>query len=651
MDREFLSLYNDELRYLNDHAEEFANEFPGIAEHLGGLTREAQDPLIMGLLEGAAFLSARVQLKIRHEFHEFCANYLEQLLPEYLAPTPSAMLVAFQPPFGDPALRQGFPVTRGSLVDATYLEAARKVACRYQLRAPVTLWPYDIEAASHLPSEAAIDKLGITVPARTPAGLMLTLRHRTAAARRDEPQEATQPDHFVSAVDADALTVHLTGDRPDSVLLYEFLFAKATGVFVRYLDRHGDAVSVPLGIEALEPIGLDTSDFLIPEDPRVFRGFHYLREYFWFQRKLMGFRVTGLKRALAHAQTNMFDIVIGFSEPHQRFSQIIDDTMFTLYAAPAVNLFPKSMDRMTVTPGVHEYHVVPDRTHMLDFEPYQLTDVSAHLAGSDRKVRMRPLYSSPGRRTETDEGFYYTLRRVPRRRSAQEERIGRASAYAGTELFLSISEPKGAGFGSEVAQVSVRGLCTNRHLPEQLPVGATGTDFVLLDNTELSLTCVAGPTAPRSPVVSYRESGEDTLHTGAVAWRLINFMSLNQLGLAGDDPRASAAALRQLLVLFADPKDATARRAIAAVEEVAIRPIVRRIKSEHGYGAARGLEITVTVEDGAFEGTGAFLFGMVLNQFFAEYVSLNRFTQMVMKTLDRGEIKRWPPVFGTRPNL
>ncbi|MEO1065711.1 MAG: type VI secretion system baseplate subunit TssF, partial [Actinomycetota bacterium] len=77
MDREFLALYNQELRYLNDHADEFAKEFPGIAERLGGLTRDSQDPLIAGLLEGAAFLAARVQLKLKHEFHEFTSNYLD----------------------------------------------------------------------------------------------------------------------------------------------------------------------------------------------------------------------------------------------------------------------------------------------------------------------------------------------------------------------------------------------------------------------------------------------------------------------------------------------------------------------------------------------------------------------------------------------
>jgi len=36
-------------------------------------------------------------------------------------------------------------------------------------------------------------------------------------------------------------------------------------------------------------------------------------------------------------------------------------------------------------------------------------------------------------------------------------------------------------------------------------------------------------------------------------------------------------------------------------------------------GTARGLEVTVTINEKAFEGTGAFLLGAVLERYFAEY--------------------------------
>jgi type VI secretion system protein ImpG len=42
---------------------------------------------------------------------------------------------------------------------------------------------------------------------------------------------------------------------------------------------------------------------------------------------------------------------------------------------------------------------------------------------------------------------------------------------------------------------------------------------------------------------------------------------------------------------------------------------------------------------------------MVLAQFFARYVSINSFTETVIKTLDRGEVMRWPMMIGRRHTL
>src|SRR6478672_4471022 len=114
MHREFLDLYNRELKLLQEQAGEFAEEYPGVAERLGGLVAERMDPMIAGLLEGAAFLAARVQLKIKHEFPEFTGNLLDQLVPHYLAPVPSCMLARVAPPYGEPNLKDGLKIEKGS---------------------------------------------------------------------------------------------------------------------------------------------------------------------------------------------------------------------------------------------------------------------------------------------------------------------------------------------------------------------------------------------------------------------------------------------------------------------------------------------------------------------------------------------------------
>ena len=93
MNRDFLEAYNRELALLYEGAKEFAEDYPGIAERLGGLTQDNLDPAVAGLLEGAAFMAARVQLKLDTEFETFTSELLDQLLPNFMAPTPSAILV------------------------------------------------------------------------------------------------------------------------------------------------------------------------------------------------------------------------------------------------------------------------------------------------------------------------------------------------------------------------------------------------------------------------------------------------------------------------------------------------------------------------------------------------------------------------------
>ena len=79
--------------------------------------------------------------------------------------------------------------------------------------------------------------------------------------------------------------------------------------------------------------------------------------------------------------------------------------------------------------------------------------------------------------------------------------------------------------------------------------------------------------------------------------------------------------------------------------------MIRRVRERTGIGAGRGIEISVTLDDKAFEGSGVFLLGAILDRFFAEYSALNHFTETVIRTTERGEIMRWPTRMGAKRPL
>jgi len=105
------------------------------------------------------------------------------------------------------------------------------------------------------------------------------------------------------------------------------------------------------------------------------------------------------------------------------------------------------------------------------------------------------------------------------------------------------------------------------------------------------------------------------------------------------------------LHLYAVGADAGARRQIDGIKSVKVNRVVRRLRAPGPLTFGRGIEISVSVDEMAFEGSNAFLLGAVLDRYFARHVSINSFTETVLRSESRGDINRWVPQWGTRPTL
>jgi type VI secretion system protein ImpG len=114
MDPRLLRHYNLELQHLREMGAEFAQEFPRIAARLGMNGLEVADPYVERLLEGVAFLAARVQLKLEAEFPRFTQALLDLVYPHYFAPTPPMVVAQLKPDPNDPNLAVGPRIPRGS---------------------------------------------------------------------------------------------------------------------------------------------------------------------------------------------------------------------------------------------------------------------------------------------------------------------------------------------------------------------------------------------------------------------------------------------------------------------------------------------------------------------------------------------------------
>ena len=148
MDPRLLKFYNRELQHLREMGAEFASEFPKIAGRLTLDGFECVDPYVERLLEGFAFLAARVQLRIDSEFPRFTQHLFEIVYPHYLAPTPSMAVVQFEPDLKVGALADGYTIPRGESI-RSLLGKGETTACEYRTAQDCTLWPLEIVEAEY----------------------------------------------------------------------------------------------------------------------------------------------------------------------------------------------------------------------------------------------------------------------------------------------------------------------------------------------------------------------------------------------------------------------------------------------------------------------------------------------------------------------
>ena len=259
MPDELLPYYDRELNALRRLAADFATAHPKIAGRLR-VTRDAvDDPHVSRLLEGVAFLAARVHHRLDDEFPELTDALLSVLYPHYLAPVPSAAIIQVNP---QPDLAQALRLQSGIMLDS---EPVRGEACRFQTTWPVTLWPIEIEAVrlSGLPLAAPVNPMA---PGAVSV-LRITLK-------------CMSPDATFASIGVDRLRFFLRGAGNLTLPLYELLCAHT--VSIAYAEGPNDPAPVIVPGSVVEPVGFSPEEALLPWPARSFAGFRLLTEYFAF---------------------------------------------------------------------------------------------------------------------------------------------------------------------------------------------------------------------------------------------------------------------------------------------------------------------------------------------------------------------------------
>jgi len=604
---DLLDYYENELTFLRQMGKEFAEKHPKIAARLQLDMNRCDDPHVERLLEGFAFLAARVHLKIDDEFPQITEGLLNVLYPHFLRPIPSMTVAQFRLDPEQGKLTSGLRIPRDSIL---YSRPVDGVPCKFRTCYDVTLWPLEVCDARWVTP----DKLN--PPFRAPdavAALRLELRCLS--------------DITFDKLQMPSLRFYLHGEGDVVHSLYELLSNNCLQIIVRDPDNPKKPPHT-LSMKSLRPMGFSETESVLPYPRRSFVGYRLLQEYFAFPEKFFFFELNDLEQPLntmAGGRAEVIFLIAPFEaeQRQQRLSVAVTAKTILLGTSPIINLFSQTAEPIMLTQRRSEYPVVPDARRRMGTEVFSIDDVVSSDPVTHELTHYEPFYAYRHRTLrEKHQTFWYSTRR-PATRKGDE----------GSEVSLFLVDLSMRTCLPDTQAITVHCTCTNRDILSRLPFGNENGDFEVE-----GIGSIKGAVALRKPTPTLRPPmGRNAL------WRLISHLALNYLSLVDDGKEA----LQEVLRLYNFSDSADLDKQIAGIVGVSSKRHFARINSESGISFARGTQVHLELNEEDFSGSGVYLFSEVIDHFLGLYASLNSFSQLIVKTRQRREVlKQWPPRAG-----
>lgn len=605
---ELLSYYERELTFLRQMGAEFAEKYPKVAARLLLEPNRCEDPHVERMIEAFSFLAARVHLKIDDEFPEITHALLHVLYPHVLRPIPSMTVVQYHLDPEQGKQSAGFKIPRNTVL---YSRPVDGEPLKFRSAYDCTLWPVRAASAEWKTPER------INPPLRAPGAV---------AALRIELE--CLPDVTLQELEMDSLRFYLNGESNLIHTLYELLNNNATEVIIRDPARKKQQ---PLSLpgSSIRPVGFEPEEAILPYDRRSFAGYRLLQEYFAFPEKFFFLDFTGLRPVWASGFQQKAELIVLIrrferADRQQNLEVGVSSKTLALGCAPIVNLFRQTAEPVLVDHTRFEYPVIPDVRRRNYTEVFSVDEVVGTAASSSQVIRFEPFFSYRHGKQKEGGAFWYANRKPSTR-----------PHDSGTEVDLTLVDLSGRPANLDVETLTVRLTCTNRDLPSRAAFGSETGDFEIEGGSALDrIIALKKPTDTLRP----------PLRRDAF-WPFISQISLNYLSLVEEGKEA----LQEMLRLYNFSGSIYSERQIQGISQLTSQPHFARVISEYGITMARGTRVEMTFDEEQFVGGGVFLFAAVLERFLGLYVTMNSFSQLRARTLQRKEILReWAPRAGRK---
>lgn len=605
--------FQHELNAMRKAVDGFGRAYPTVASELRLSAGHSADPHVEQLLQSFAWLTSQLRCDMEQQRHEMPNHLLLSLYPNLLRSIPCMAVLKANVMLAGANFVNGHTLEKGRLFSTTSVARRsgsgnedRQVECRMQCCYDTPLWPFVLEDVALKPrnSFAFLDDLP-----RVQTVISIRLRSEGAEPIYEYPLERLR--FFIA-------------DPAVRARLQMLLSGSFAGCALRVGER-----SVVLPDSRIEWLGFAREHNVLPRQEAGHDGYRLLQEYFHFPEKFHFFEVCGLDMKDV---TNEFELLLLLDSSDAQLS--LSRHSLAINSFPVINLFPTTFKPLQLDYSEYEYRLLADESQYGQSEVHSVDEV--RLIAPDGRVTHSAPWVGEAAAPDT------TLAGKPRSDLRYILRLIKplAPKLPGCDTMIALYDGNLLP-GRPVDQtISVRGLCSNRNLPESLRVG---------DRLKL----IGAGAMLDSQVISNATLFKSARLDGQTMVSLLSQLHLNHRQLMDEGTRQRALDnFRRLLHMYSDPLLASHRSQIDGIVDMKATPAVRRTGKDHWRGHYRGTCLTLVVEESSFDGANPLLLGEVLSHFLGLYTTMNHFVQLQMMSYQREGIwKQWLPRIGEQVTI
>jgi type VI secretion system protein ImpG len=438
--------FHDEIVFIRDIAHDFAKVHPQLLQFI---IEDEKDPDVERLIEGLAYITSQLKLKLKYDLPELIQSLLVLLWPNYLKPIPSLTILeaSIHDKTTNAMLLKGSEIKHQATSTASYTFQT----CRDLLVTPLVI--KDIKLSHQLQQNSLIIDFAL--------------------------------DPHLKLNNLNALQFYLGDDSYVGSILYMMLLNYVTSGCIIV-----NGVELPLTNLRFNPIGFNHEQTLLPYADNTNKGFRTLHEYFAFPEGFLFLQIL-------HDDNNLFPTSINCTHFQLKinFNCDIDPKiklrkhMIKINCVPAINLFYHDAEPILLDGKKEKYPLEANYQYRDNFEIYSVVRVES--------------------RTKNEIAEYYDFNSFEHKNQLYKDKNKRFYNITQTQdkrtltirHWISFVRSDEKDWINNIETISVKLLCSNKDKPSELKIGDLKQVISIDDKSQMTLKNIIRPTLQLVPMI------------------------------------------------------------------------------------------------------------------------------------------------------